>query len=322
MDLTFQMTYNELATEVKFSTMPYILLEGPDDKRLLELVGEQMGIGDGRVTIETAARPKSDPGQVKGNRDKVLIVSELVASEQHRYKFIGFVDREFHGFEFFDTIQDVMTNNFIDSDRILMTLGHSIENYLFSFDLLSVVLEDLTRGVLRSEIEDVIVNKSLLIMEENFSKVLAIACALGLAARDHGLLRQVRKANYREHLRITERKLLFSVPPHFGPELNRKLSDGLDDWLRVTKNSDPHSVMKACDGHLGFLLILVAFSEVVGAVSRAFLSKSKARQLKNSVFNVLEAHSYPQLARRWAETTNLSENHAPSECFRLLGLVA
>ena len=179
-----EVTYNEFVNEVRMSTHPYILLEGSDDKSffdiLLDMARGSPGYQDvslGTVAIETAERVKSD-GLGEGNRQKVEKVAGLVAGTSFQERFVGFVDREFRKFRKGNMIADSLRAQ-RRVDRLVWSRGHSIENYLFDFQVFRVPLRD-------SSVDAETAETALVWLEQNFKEILGVACALGFAGIEMG----------------------------------------------------------------------------------------------------------------------------------------
>ena len=186
-----QLNYDEFINLVRMSKDSHILLEGAQDKAFFDILCQAVGIIPLRLNahssplaITTAESIKSDT-IVVGNRDKVEEICELIKGQSFQFRFAGFVDREFRDFKIAESIRDeVHAQRCIG--RLIWSRGHSIENYMFDFDVIKEPLHDASPNT-------DIAQRALEVLETIFPEVLSVACALGLAARERNLLNVVRK---------------------------------------------------------------------------------------------------------------------------------
>ena len=142
-----QLNYDEFINLVRMSKDSHILLEGSQDKAFFDILCQAVGVislgvnfQSPSVAITTAEVIKSD-STILGNRDKVEKVSELIRGQPFQCRFVGFVDREFREFKFAKSIRDeVRAQRCVG--RLIWSRGHSIENYMFDFDVIKEPLHD------------------------------------------------------------------------------------------------------------------------------------------------------------------------------------
>src|SRR5579859_489831 len=174
---------------VSMSPLKYILVEGDYDKRCLmylveEIFGERDDIqihGAHQIRSDTGAK---DRGKV-GNREKVEEIAQMIGTWEGKYaeRFVGFVDREFRGFDLDGEIQDLIGKHNI-VDRLVWSKGHSVENYFFDFTVLA--------RPLRHHSVTLFFKDALALFKQHIEQILRIACAIGLAAWKCNLLKRIR----------------------------------------------------------------------------------------------------------------------------------
>src|SRR6266566_3898421 len=127
--MTDELIYNRAGYRnmVKMSKFKYILVEGRDDKiALLYLIYELFGKRpDLRVHGAYQIQFGSESSSI-GNRERVEEIAESIGSKKFGKRFVGFVDREFRGYNFKNGIEDKITNLifpfFLDHCDILLQL--------------------------------------------------------------------------------------------------------------------------------------------------------------------------------------------------------
>ncbi|MBN3817688.1 DUF4435 domain-containing protein [Paraburkholderia sp. Se-20369] len=110
-----------------------ILVEGETDASLLNRLILERALGSSHAgakpVVDRVDLIKDQILSGMGNRQRVLKIAEAVGGS--RDKFRGFVDKEWHGYDF--VTEEV--NNFLECDEalnsVMLTKGHSIENYFF-----------------------------------------------------------------------------------------------------------------------------------------------------------------------------------------------
>ena len=322
-----EVTYDEFVNEVMMSNHSYIMLEGPDDKSFFDILVDTVKgspeYQDGSlstVAIDTAERVKSN-GLVEGNRQKVERVSQLVAGTLFRERFVGFVDREFRKFRLGDMIADCLRAQ-QRLDRLVWSRGHSIENYLFDFQVFRVPLRD-------SSVNGDIAETALESLEQNFQELLGVACALALAGKEMDLLNVVRGTVHFGPI-MPPNSLAFwdvqvwkkAIVQHSC--LSARQSDALavsfEHWLDVVKASNPSDVKWACDGHTGIRLIWEAYAQYVfcASESRPGVGPTAGNQ-RAAITRVPLPIRFNHLARSWSNLAAYPDPDTPFVCFDLIG---
>ena len=91
---------------VRMSSFKHILVEGPSDKRfLMYLIREIFGQ---RSDIRIHSAQQIQTTVKMGNREKVEDICEKIGKWKYSKRFVGFVDREFRGFDTEREIKDLI----------------------------------------------------------------------------------------------------------------------------------------------------------------------------------------------------------------------
>ncbi|SDA80863.1 Protein of unknown function [Pseudomonas sp. NFPP33] len=137
-------------TSVKMSAKIRVLVEGFDDQsHLLNILPKLCT--DKKIKIDTAAEIKGDcPITAKNNRAKVEKLHQL-SNGNNQYKKIFFLcDRETRGFELSERLQNLISGHHVDGS-LSWTLGHSIENYFLSNELICEGFRYLTSSAYKQQ---------------------------------------------------------------------------------------------------------------------------------------------------------------------------
>ncbi len=322
-----EVTYDEFVNEVMMSNHSYIMLEGPDDKSFFDiLVDAAKGFPEyedgslSTVSIDTAERVKSD-GPAEGNRQKVEKVSQLVAGASFRTRFVGFVDREFRKFRLGNMIADRLRTQ-RTLDRLVWSRGHSIENYLFDFQVFRVPLRD-------SSVNGEIAETALQSLEQNFQEILGVACALAFAGKEMDMLDEVRGTVHFDPIMPPNSLAFWDVEvwkkgivqhSRLSVQQSDALAASFERWLDVVKASNPSDVKWACDGHTGIRLIWEAYAQYVfcASQSRPGVGPTAGNQ-RAAITGIPLTLRFNYLARSWANLAAYTDPDTPFVCFDLIG---
>ena len=318
------LSYEEFITAVQMSKLPHILLEGSQDKtfftRMCETAAKAVPHKD--VTIATAEQLRSDVS-VLGNRDKVEKVCELVSTRPFQYRFVGFVDRELREFSLDEAIDDELQKHHCEG-RLVWSRGHSIENYMFDFEVAKQPLLDCSTN---QEIAEI----ALGVLERQFSQVIGIACALGLTGVEYNQLDVVRRSVNWTTLQLLDGTFCWDVDTWRRALSERssltesdrtELVEGFHRWSKVINESAPENVRWACDGHTGWALIWAAYARVIfdTAASETDVNPSPATQ-RDAVLRIHDNVRFNYLARNWAMTRARDTGDSPLFCFSMIGVL-
>ena len=314
--------YQDFVAAVGMSKLPHILLEGSQDKdfftRMCETVWD---VPAKHVNIATAEQLKSDVS-VLGNRDKVEKVCELMLRHPFQSRFIGFVDREFRGFALHESVGDDLRAHCCHG-RLVWSRGHSIENYLFDFDVVKRPLLDCSTN---GEVAGI----ALSVLEEQFSQVIRIACALGLTGKEYNELGVVRRTVHWSTMRLIDGKFSWDIDvwdkalnDHADlPDHTRaSLVNGFRRWFDIAEVSPLDDVRWGCDGHIGFNLIWAAYSRAIfdTATSSGTVNPNATNQ-RDAILGLHDNIKFNQMARNWALMRASEADDSPLFCLSMVGV--
>lgn len=322
-----QWTYREFINSVRMSRFSYILLEGTQDKSFFEILRksllERLG-NDGtrilNITIETAEIIRSEVPGV-GNRQKVENICALVNGKSFQGRIVGFVDREFREFDFAGKINDKLGAQ-LQSGRLLWSRGHSIENYLFDFEVVRDSFYYFTEDLQ-------VANRALQRLEESFIPMLRIGCALSLAASELSSLEKVRgtvswqvidSSHSPIRLDLSKWKSMLVQQRLLTVEDAETIAERFEHWHLVASSSSYAEVRWACDGHMGFKLMWAVYASLVHDVrQREVDSGRSANNQRDSIVRISESIKFNHLADSWTKTNSFSDSDSPWACFQLIG---
>jgi hypothetical protein len=317
--MTDELNYNPTGYRnmVKMSRFKYILVEGKFDKIALHyLIDELFGkCPDLRVHGAYQIQFGSN-GSRKGNRERVEEIAESIGSKKYAKRFVGFVDREFRGFELENGIEDMLTKHNVVK-RIIWSRGHSIENYYFEFTVLRGPLRDFTTTSHFSDALD--------LFEQNLEQILKLACAASLAGLELGQLEKVKCSITWELLQFDTSKLSIITSNWLSNLTRGKLSNeaaqrlisSFQLWLEKLSEVDFSILRWLCHGHIGTAFIWAAYARCVLEVSQ----RSGGRDPLNEARNVLKAEETVRCngcASAWAKYAQRKSCEYPKEIFAYL----
>lgn len=291
-----------------------LLVEGATDKAAFRVLfkGEP---GCDAVVIDTASLIESPPELQFGNREKV----EWVASEAQQTdvadRFLGFVDREYRGFVESPFVRDAISDHKI-IERIVWSRGHSIENYCFDIDILEVAFRICT------------VSDSLAAafrrFKAGFVSCMTQACALGLAARDSGLLSVITATFDWTSFQLRQTgELSIDISRwadkadkthHLPPDKITEFSDRFSHWLKLLEEVDQETVRWLCHGHVGFKIIWSAYTMCL------FESSGQDRSQIKRLLGVHNDVRFNSCLEGWKGVSTSGEWPGPEPVLALLGL--
>lgn len=253
------------------STNKRVLVEGPEDVRFFERLQATLSLEG--VDIQDA--DFRIPGREEDRRENVEYVARRLMSEHPRIasRFVGFADREFDGFDISHSPIIDVSNGQQQVDRLVYSRGHSIENYVFKYELIKDVLTYYYPAV--SSYRATALNY----MEECFERVISIACAVSLAALRVRLIRKVGDALHRSRAWDSSKDILSFEDSADSIELgesafqNRLCNEGVDlsearafmskykYYLGALSESPDQTVERwLCHGHIGMHFVRIAYA--------------------------------------------------------------
>lgn len=254
---------NSYRVYLSISKHKHILVEGKDDKYLIEkLCRDFLAKNNQHTTIlvdvdsvETFVKG-DELSEFTNNKEKVKFIANSVNGKPYSNSFIGFVDREMDKFawdyECISELQDIINSHDI-IERLVLSRGHSIENYIFDLSILCKVLEILTTTTNA--------NQSIDLFKETFQATLRIACAVGLAATKAKVLSKVNSTIDYKLLEISSpTEVVFNFDAWVEKLVTRKISTTQEKELRLHYSVYNQQVARAsislvrwiCHGHIGY----------------------------------------------------------------------
>jgi len=270
------------------SKYKHILVEGKDDKYLVERLYQDFLAETGKHT-ENQIHVDSADDFIKGdelipfsnNRQKVKYIANSVIGKPYSGKFIGFVDRELDEFEwdyeYHSELKDIINTHDIIK-RLILSRGHSIENYIFDISILCDVLESLSSITYTNQ---VIHN-----FRETFESTLRIACSVGLAASKAQVLQKADSTIDYSLLEIaSSTEVAFEFEEWVKKLVDKGISTTQEQNLRLNYIAYNEQVAKAsmslvkwiCPGHIGFDFIKALYERCVLDMCPSTKDKNKER---------------------------------------------
>ena len=242
------------------SSRKHLLVEGKTDQRLFKLLLCELANGVDHIVIESADLITNS--QPMGNREKVEAICRGLEESTHAKKIIGFVDREFRGFNFEGSVNDTIGTHFMEG-RIVWSRGHSIENYLFCIEVLRQPLRSLTNSVH--------FETALKMFESSLLSILRIASAVSLAARDNNHISFNALSNSITTEAFSYSGFVLEIEGEkWASTLKNKLK--MDEgriadilasynlWIRRLGDADEATCQWVCHGHTGMSIIFAAYA--------------------------------------------------------------
>jgi 5S rRNA maturation endonuclease (ribonuclease M5) len=303
---------------IKMSSFKYILVEGKDDKTTIKyLIRELFGK---RSDIKIHGAHQIEFGSKIGNRERVEEICRSIRGKRQTKRFIGFVDREFRGFELENQINDsIKKHNIID--RLIWSRGNSIENYYFEFNILSKSLRHFSTTEYFEDALDLI--------EQNLEQIINLACAVGLAGYQCNLLTPIRNSIGWQVLEFKASHIVIKIDSWLNILINKqkirkedalKLIDAFQYWFNKVSETDFNIIRWLCDGHTGITFIWAAYACCVFEVSQRY----GVKEPQNEATNVLRANEtvrFNGCASEWAQQVCKGFCEYPREIFTRLELL-
>jgi hypothetical protein len=242
----------------------HILVEGKDDKYLIErlwndLISQSNNPIECRLLVDSAEcliKGASGPEVFANNREKVEHITESVQGKDYALNFVGFVDRELRKFEW-DIDANSQFKDLIEAhdvvNRLVLSRGHSIENYVFDSCILFQALEYLSTTAYTRQAID--------LFRDLFQDTLCIACSIGLAAtKAHVLSKSYSTIDCNLFEVSTQGKLEFKLDIWIEKLLCRGVTDSQKQevvkyyelYMDQILHSSVSLVRWICHGHIGY----------------------------------------------------------------------
>jgi hypothetical protein len=327
-----QFTIEEYLTEREMSDIPVLLVEGEYDSIFFQLFQDELEPATQscfpecvdilrHIEIDTPEIIKSPDGQKLGNREKVEIVCGIADSNPFTGMLAGFVDREFRGFVINECVyDDIGMQNQVG--RILWSRGHSVENYLFDVQTLRQGLRDYGISSKFS------VRDALLIFENDFDKILCIASAISLSARDNDLISAVQTSfdvslfamqGDSVSFDVAKWDKLLSQRQKLDEKRRGALIDTFNAYCSKLEASDPEVIRWVCHGHIGLAITWGFFHFCVTHVCQQAAIPKPTKQIRP----VNKKDRFIKFTVNWIKNLLEQEKElrsTPAKCFEHLGV--
>jgi hypothetical protein len=232
---------------------------------------------------------------------------------------VGFVDRDFRGFSWHPALQDNIKAHQVDG-ILVWTRGHSVENYYFEFETLREPISELSTTRYYQLALD--------LFEENFEKVIRLACILSLLGLEIGNYQIIRSNISWKIFYLSGGKICVDLPALERALKTRNVPDitinqvvtRYSYWEELVFKADYDIVRWMCHGHMGLAFIWATFKRLVFEVS----NNEGSLRPESEVEHALEAKEeirFNACARKWVERSLGNECVFPFEVLKMLELV-
>lgn len=302
-----ELKYNipKYIAQTKMSAKKRVLVEGKDDKAHFKNLLDMVAHGH-KVRIDTAENIKGDCTKTnKNNRAKIdKIHAQCNALSSHR-NLHYLCDREYYKFEIEEQIADFMVAH-ESTGNLTWTLGHSIENYFFTTEILC----DAYRYLCGSEYK----SSAISVFSGSLNSGLKIISAITLAARDMGMSGFPAGHIFWNHLTIENQSVYFDV----GVWANESKSDAAQDfekayksYLSIVEQSDTLICSRICRGHTAMLLLQRLFASCIYLVTTLH-NEEMAYKDANNFSKIKEVNVANALCESWVRFAKVGKASYPS----------
>lgn len=308
----------------------HILVEGRDDKYLIERLWQDFSAQNSqnnihKILVDSADNLiKEDSSDLfLNNRQKVEFIANSIHEKPYANGFVGFVDRELHKFEWDCEIntelQDLIGSHEVIK-RLVLSRGHSIENYIFDFSILYEVLEYLSTTAYA--------NQAIELFKESFQSALRVACSVGLAAAKAQVLSKSSSTIDYNLLEITSTgEVIFKVNDWVQKLIDRGISadQAQDVGLHYTTYGDQVSrtsislVRWICHGHIGYDLLRALYERCV--FDSCPSTRDKTKELSGISWVAKDKLLY-SFVNSWIKKSLQDQYEYPVAIFELLRVVS
>lgn len=301
---------------LKTSDYKRLLVEGSTDKRFFDELFNSLLNSQHEIKVDVVDRI-TDIGKGLGNRQKVESVCKQVENnKEYSEQLVGFVDRDFDGFQIDKTIYDQVRCHNVQG-CLVWSRGHSVENYFFDIDILRDPLK------VHTTIENY--KEVLELFQSVFDTALRIAGALSLAAREWNQIDRVKGTIRYNILQITNNKLHLSnkdwekiLAENFKKQEGKdikQLIEYFEKWHDRVNKSDIEDIRWICHGHIGFSLLWETYAQCILIVSEEN-EKTKINDFRSNKEKV----RFNACTNSLCIEINKKEKSYPVEVFQILGL--
>jgi len=304
----------------------HILVEGRDDKYLIERLWQDFSTQNSqnstyKILVDSAENlikgDSLDP--FSNNRQKVEFIANSIHEKPYANDFVGFVDRELHNFEW-DCEINAELRDLAESHevikRLVLSRGHSIENYIFDFSILYEVLEYLSTTAYA--------NHAIKLFKESFQSALRIACSIGLAATKAQVLSKTSSTIDYKLLEITSTgEVIFKVDDWVKKLIGRGISAAQAQNIGLHYITYSNQVSRAsislvrwiCHGHIGYDFLRALYERCV--FDSCPSPQDKAKELSGISWVAKEKLLY-SFVNSWTKKSLQNQYEYPIAIFELL----
>lgn len=320
---------------IKLSKMPILLVEGQSDVKFFECLHNALNLEDVRIDD---ANFKIPGGRENRRRNVEYVSADIVANHpQFADRFIGFADREF---DCFDIEQDSIVdhvNSQRHTGRLVYSRGHSIENYVFDYNLIVDVLESCY------PISSSYRATAIGYIKDYFDQIICIACAVSLAAKEMQRLHRISEAlsNFQawdNDTRIVsyngDARSVKLNPDGFSarilrnavaPEEEEGFFERYNHYLEIINGTENRETIRwVCHGHIGLHIIRIAYAMFIYYSWDAALQTRQANPPISQIDSMLRSWNWiTDRNTSWIQyySSQVDKNISPAYCFAELGVL-
>lgn len=278
--------------KIKMSAKKRVLVEGRDDKAHIKNLLDVIVKGH-KVRIDTAENIKGDCKKtVKNNRAKIDKIHGHCKDSDDYNNLYYLCDREYHKFKIDLQISDLMSDHESEGN-LSWTLGHSIENYFFTNEILC----DAYRFICGSEFK----SDAISVFDASLNNALKIIAAITLSARDMGKCTYPAGTIVWSDFRIDNFDVYFDVDiwnKEDKSDVANSFREGYKKYKSVVDSSDDIICSRICRGHTSMLLLQRHFASCLYHVT-AVDDASKANRDANNFTKIKETSIANALCESW-----------------------
>lgn len=293
MDLKYDIP-NYIAS-VKMSSKKRILVEGSDDRSHINNLLDAL-LSDHRVKIDTAENIKGDcPTTARNNRAKIEKIYAATKTSSSHNNLFYLCDREFIKFDIGKKITDRMTEHESDGN-LSWTIGHSLENYFFTDELICKAYRYLCSSEYKTRAED--------LYKKIFPSALRVIAAITLAAKNLGKctypLGTIRWQDFiidRERIYIDIDKWKSGIDNALAADFHREFRA----YIPIADRSDTLICSRICRGHTAMLMLQRVFSACLFFVIKHD-DESLAEKVAGDFSRIKEGNLSSALSEAWIQS--------------------
>jgi hypothetical protein len=295
MDLKYDIS-NYIAS-VKMSSKKRILVEGRDDKSHINNLLDVLLVGH-KIKIDTAEGIKGDCDRTaKNNRAKIEKIHEATKQSKSHANLFYLCDREFVKFNVDEKITDLMTEHESDGN-LSWTIGHSLENYFITDDLVCKAYRFLCGSEYKNRAED--------LYKKIFPSALRTIAAVTLAAK------KIEKCTYPSGtigwqdfvVDDDDEKIYIDIDKWKSGKNNVVATDFYREFLAyipIVDGSDALICSRICRGHTAMLMLQRVFSACLFFVIKSE-DESLAEKIAGDFSRIREGALASALSEAWIQS--------------------